>query len=126
MNKSVLDKLSKFEKNVELAEVKVDLGLVEDIASMTTKAKEIAKQLGDAVALADKMKAEYEKAVVVIRKAYPIASKFQDAEDKVWDKATKAATDLGLKRDDIKGWKEFSDAGLSVNSAINGANNYMQ
>jgi hypothetical protein len=31
MNKSVLDKLSKFEKNVELAEVKVELGYIQDV-----------------------------------------------------------------------------------------------
>ena len=33
MNKSVLDKLSKFEKNVELAEVKVDLAVTDEVAS---------------------------------------------------------------------------------------------
>jgi hypothetical protein len=43
MNKSVLDKLSKFEKNVELAEVKVDLALVDDIQkSLSSLSAELA------------------------------------------------------------------------------------
>jgi uncharacterized phage infection (PIP) family protein YhgE len=36
MNKSVLDKLSKFESNVELAEVKVELGALDDIEKYTS------------------------------------------------------------------------------------------
>jgi hypothetical protein len=34
MNKSVLEKLAKFESNVELAEVKVDLALVDDMKKL--------------------------------------------------------------------------------------------
>jgi ClpP class serine protease len=111
-------------RKVELASEAVELGVIDDIASMTTKARDMAKQLGDAVDSADRLKAEFDKQVTLVKKLYPQASKFQEAEDKLWDKATKAAADLGLKREDIKGWKEFSDAGLNVNSAINGANKY--
>ena len=129
--KSVYNRLFK-ENKVELASERVELGLVEDIAAATTKARQIASELNGAVDLADKtqvelkkMQAEYDKQVANVKKLYPIASKFQDAEDKIWEKAKAAADNLGLKREDIKGWKDFADTGLSVNSAINGANKYM-
>jgi hypothetical protein len=119
------DIFKKLEGKTELASHEVNLGLVEDIATMATKAKEIGKQLNDAVETADKLKVEFDKNVAIIKKLYPQASKFQDAEDKLWEKASKSAADLGLKREDIKGWKDFADSGLTVNSAINGANSYM-
>lgn len=125
MNKSVLSKMYSSAGNVELSEVKVDLGLVEDINTMTQKAKQIATELGNAVNAADKLKLEFDKQVAIVKKAYPVASKYQDSEDKIWERAQKAAADLGLKREDIKGWKEFTDTGIDVNSAINGANKYM-
>jgi protein-disulfide isomerase-like protein with CxxC motif len=42
MNKSVLDKLSKFENNVELSEVKVDLALVDDMQKLRDTYSKIA------------------------------------------------------------------------------------
>jgi uncharacterized protein YjbK len=48
MNKSVLDKLAKFESNVELAEVKVDLALYDEIKvrakQSATRVTQFAKQ----------------------------------------------------------------------------------
>jgi hypothetical protein len=127
--KTILDKINKayeIEANkTELGKHEVNLALVDDIASMTAKAKQIATDLSRAVDTASKLKKDYDAQVAIIKKQYPIASKFQDAEDKLWEKASKTAADLGLKREDIKGWKEFADSGISVNSAINGANNYM-
>lgn len=125
MNNNVNKKLYSDVEQVELKEVSVELGLVDDIAKMTATANQISKQLGDAVNTADKLKVELEKQIAIIKKAYPVASKFQDQEDKIWEKAKKNAEDLGLQRKDIKGWAEFEKAGLDVNSAINGANNYM-
>jgi hypothetical protein len=125
MNKNVLNKLSKIESKVELGAVRVDLALADDIKTMAAKALQVANDLDGAVVAADKAKAEFDKQVALVKKFYPVASKFQDAEDKLWEKATKSATDLGLKREDIPGWKEFADNGLDVNSAINGANKYM-
>lgn len=125
--KNILDKINKaYEvEATKLAKHEVNLGLVEDIASATAKAREISKNLIDALESADKYKIELDKSISTIKKLYPQASKHQDAEDKIWEKAAKAATDLGLKKEDIKGWKEFADSGLAVNSAINGANKYM-
>lgn len=129
---SVLEKISKINESTELASHKVDLGLVEDIATATNAAKQIADTLNAAVTKADdiqvqlsKLQTEFNTQVANVKKLYPQAEKFQTNEDKIWDKAKTAADNLGLKREDIKGWADFQKNGLSVNSAINMANKYM-
>lgn len=131
--KSVMAKVAGIEKDkVELAAERVELGLVEDISAATKKAIQISNELFDAVDRADKiqielnkLKSEFDKQVISVRKLYPAAEKYQQAEDKLYEKAVAAASNLGLKKEDIKGWADFSKNGISVNSAINAANKYM-
>jgi hypothetical protein len=129
--KSIYNKLFKKEE-VELATQKIELGIVEDIAAASAKAIQISNALFDAVDKADnmqielnKLQAEYQKQVDAVKKLYPTAEKYQQAEDKLYDKAVAAAKNLGLSERDIKGWADFSKNGISVNSAINAANKYM-
>ena len=116
----------------ELASQKIELGLVEDIATAARTAEVVSKDLEDSVLKADNLnkvilesQKELQAAISSVKKAYSVAEKFQANEDRIWEKASKSAADLGLNREDIKGWKEFADKGLKVNSAINGANKYM-
>jgi hypothetical protein len=116
----------------ELATQKVELGLVEDIATAANNAETVSKDLEGSVSKADNInkiildaQKELQTAISNVKKAYSVAEKFQANEDKIWEKAGKAASDLGLQRADIKGWNDFADKGLKVNSAINGANKYM-
>ena len=122
---------SLFQKT-DLASQKVELGLVEDIATAARTAEVVSKDLEDSVLKADNLnkvilesQKELQAAISSVKKAYSVAEKFQANEDRIWEKASKSAADLGLNREDIKGWKEFADKGLKVNSAINGANKYM-
>jgi septal ring factor EnvC (AmiA/AmiB activator) len=92
-----------------LSSEQVNLALVDDIAKMTQQAVSISKELQDSTDMADKLQNELNLQIQKVKKLYPQASKFQDAEDKLWDKATKAASDLGIDRNSIKGFKEFSD-----------------
>jgi len=116
----------------ELKSEKVELGLVEDIATAANNAEVISKDLETLVLKADNLnkvilesQKELQSAISNVKKAYSVAEKFQANEDRLWEKASKSAADLGLNREDIKGWKDFADKGLKVNSAINGANKYM-
>jgi len=129
--KSVYNKLFK-EETTELSSHKIELGIVEDIAAASQKAIQISNALFDAVDKADnmqvelnKLQSEYQKQVDAVKKLYPTAEKYQQAEDKLYDKAVAAAKNLGLSERDIKGWGDFSKNGISVNSAINAANKYM-
>jgi SMC interacting uncharacterized protein involved in chromosome segregation len=110
---------------VELKAEKIEMGLVEDIAKLTSQAKVLGKNLNDSVNTADKLKKELETEVSKVKKLYSEAEKFQTAEDKIWEKAKKATADLGLTYSSIKGWKEFESAGIQVNSGINGGNKYV-
>ena len=129
--KSVYNRLFSEDK-VELAAERVELGIVEDIAAASTKAIQISNDLFDAVDMADKtqvelnkLQAEFQKQVASVKKLYPNAEKYQQSEDKLYEKAVAAAKNLGLSERDIKGWGDFSKNGISVNSAINAANKYM-
>ena len=131
--KSAMAKIAEANKtNVELASERVELGVVEDIAAASAKAKQISNDLFDAVDKADnmqielnKLQTEFQKQVATVKKLYPTAEKYQQAEDKLYEKAVAAAKNLGLSERDIKGWDDFSKSGISVNSAINSANKYM-
>jgi hypothetical protein len=131
MNKHVFEKIAKLGKT-ELSEVKVDLALVDDLANLGKEALQISKDLLASTSNADKMKMEMEKIkqqfdaeVKNVAKFYNAAAKFQTKESKVYEKANKAAQDLGLKIDAIPGFKAYWDNSMNVNSAINGANKYM-
>lgn len=131
MNKNVLKKLSKIESKVELAEVKVDLALADDIKTMTAKATTIANELlkaSKSTDLAkielDKITADYNKQLALVLKIYPDAVKFKDAEETLTLKALKSTADLGIDIYSIPSFKEFESAGTDVQVAINNAKKY--
>jgi len=131
MNKHVFEKIAKFEKT-ELSEVKVELALADDLANLGKEAAAISNALTGAVSLTEKIKADmdklqkaYDLSIKDVRNYYNAAAKFQAKEDKIYEKADKAAKDLGLKIDAIPTYKAYWDNSMNVNSAINGANKYM-
>lgn len=133
MNKFVFKKVAELTaEKTELAEVKVDLALVDDLANITKSGTVIANELEQSVNKADQIKAEMaqkqkdlDAQIKLIKKSYDAAAKWQTAEDKLYAKVEKATADVGIKKEEIKGWKEYFDQSMNVNSAINGANKYM-
>ena len=98
MNKSVLDKLSKFESNVELAEVKVDLFKVEDTIKLYNEGL-------DALKKADIEKAKvaqlYSRALIILEMNVPAQL----------DDSIKKLIDLGItdKANELKQLKSSSE-----------------
>lgn len=132
MNKFVFKKVAELTANTELSEVKVDLALVDDLANITKSGALIANELDQSVTKADQIKVEMaqkqkdlDAQIKLIQKAYTAADKWQTAEDKIYAKVEKATAEVGIKKEEIKGWKEYFDQSMNVNSAINGANKYM-
>jgi predicted transcriptional regulator len=127
MNKSVLDKLSKFEKNVELAEVKVDLSLATDLQGYSKKLKEanvaVRNAYGTVVsaeAIADNVlkvvSSELPKLISQIKKSTQelesVKSKYKDTVGQsraVLNRAETSAKELGLDVDDIPNYRSLKD-----------------
>jgi hypothetical protein len=129
--KSIYEKLFKNEQATELASHKIDLGVVEDIASSTAKANKFEADILSLVKDADTATAQLKtiqdnltKQIASIQKLATDAEKNYDAQDKIWDKAKIAAENLGLKKEDIKGWKEFENSRLTIRKAFDAANKF--
>jgi hypothetical protein len=127
---SIYNKLFKNEQT-ELASHKIDLGVVEDIASSTAKANKFEADILSLVKDADTATAQLKtiqdnltKQIASIQKLATDAEKNYDAQDKIWDKAKIAAENLGLKKEDIKGWKEFENSRLTIRKAFDAANKF--
>jgi hypothetical protein len=102
MNKSVLDKLSKFESNVELAEVKVDLA---NINQLVTILKNAEKNLSEFNKL-------YEQATSLKDKIVPLGNKVVEAQKEMNALAgtfEKQFSELGLKFSDYPEYKNVSN-----------------
>ena len=128
--KSIYEKLFKNEQT-ELASHKIDLGVVEDIASSTAKANKFEADILSLVKDADTATAQLKtiqdnltKQIASIQKLATDALKNYDAQDKIWDKAKIAAENLGLKKEEIKGWKEFENSRLTIRKAFDAANKF--
>jgi hypothetical protein len=128
--KSIYEKLFKNEQT-ELASHKIDLGVVEDIASSTAKANKFEADILSLVKDADTATAQLKtiqdnltKQIASIQKLATDALKNYDAQDKIWDKAKIAAENLGLKKEEIKGWKEFENSRLTIRKAFDASNKY--
>jgi len=129
--KSIYEKLFKYEQATELASHKIDLGVVEDIAASTAKANKFEADILSLVKDADASTAQLKtiqdnltKQIASIQKLATDAEKNYDAQDKIWDKAKIAAENLGLKKEDIKGWKEFENSRLTIRKAFDAANKF--
>ncbi len=104
------DQLAKavpFEANKFEADI---LSLVKDADAATAQLKTIQDNLT--------------KQIASIQKLATDAEKNYDAQDKIWDKAKIAAENLGLKKEDIKGWKEFENSRLTIRKAFDAANKF--
>lgn len=127
MNKSVLEKLAKFESNVELAEVKVDLSLATDLQGYSKKLKEANAAVRDAYkvvvsaeSIADNVlkvvSAELPKLISQIKKANQdlesVKSKYKDTVSQsrgVLGRAETSAKELGLNVDEIPNYRSLKD-----------------
>ena len=130
--KSVYNRLFAEDK-VELASERVELGVVEDIAASTAKANKIesdifalVKEADTATAQVQKLQDSLNKNIATINKLVVDAEKNYDAQDKIWDKAKIAAENIGLKKEDIKGWKEFENSRLTIRKAFDAARKYQK
>ena len=130
--KSVYNRLFAEDK-VELASERVELGVVDDIASSTAKANKIESDIFALVKEADTATAQLQKIqdgltknIATINKLVVDAEKNYDAQDKIWDKAKIAADNLGLKKEEIKGWKEFENSRLSIRKAFDASRKYQK
>jgi hypothetical protein len=130
--KSVYNRLFAEDK-VELASERVELGVIEDITSSTAKANKIEADIFSLVKDADTATAQLKtiqdnltKQIASINKLVVDAEKNYDAQDKIWDKAKIAAENLGLKKEDIKGWKEFENSRLTIRKAFDAARKYQK
>jgi hypothetical protein len=130
--KSVYNRLFSEDK-VELASERVELGVIEDITSSTAKANKIEADIFSLVKDADTATAQLKtiqdnltKQIASINKLVVDAEKNYDAQDKIWDKAKIAAENLGLKKEDIKGWKEFENSRLTIRKAFDAARKYQK
>jgi hypothetical protein len=102
MNKNILNKLSQFEKNIELSEVKVDLALIDDV-------KKITKELNDLYNSAIKSENELDK---ITKQLYPALNSADTIEKKIVElqskgkdvqsKYVKALQELGISPSDSK------------------------
>lgn len=139
MNKSVLEKLAKFENNVKLAEVKVDLALVDDINKMlatVTAERDANKKLAESVDGLDKraqaaevdfVKKQKEledmksnlgktlgKEIITIQtngdKQVAKSDKLENSAIALIQKAEKAAEALGVAPSSIKNLNELAKA----------------
>jgi hypothetical protein len=108
MNKSVLDKLSKFEKNVELAEVKVDLALVDDVKKAYKDAIDARKKSFDEMQVV-------QKAVMDGLKKQQELAKINENSIPVFERFEAAAKSLGV---DIP--KEILDQKKNIQDGLKG------
>lgn len=99
MNKNVLNKLSKIESKVELAEVKVDLALMDDIKTAIGKYKGLDEATKTAMNKAKNMLIAYSDSV---RGAYQNA---KSAVDLITELDTKSK-ELGLSDSGMGGYKK--------------------
>jgi hypothetical protein len=128
--KSIYEKLFKNEQT-ELASHKIDLGVVEDIASSTAKSNKFEADILSLVKDADTATAQLKtiqdnltKQIASIQKLATDALKNYDAQEKIWDKAKIAAENLGLKKEEIKGWKEFENSMSTIRKAFDASNKF--
>lgn len=96
MNKSVLSKLAKFESNVELAEVKVDLALYDEIKVRAKQASDVATKFAKQRALIVKTVATLNEASkdIVLNKDY--AKKLLTSAKTYQTQLEKLAKELGV------------------------------
>ena len=114
--KSRLEKVYSKLPKTELATQKVELGVADDIAKMQGR---LQKSLSDADAFLKALKEakdEFAKAEAKALKVKATAGKassqyekIADNSDKVFDKALKAANDLGVSPSSIKGLTDISN-----------------
>ena len=133
MGKNVMNKIAKLSKesNLELKSEKVELGIAQDVQKLVNKLKAAEDSLAN---IEDKAVAAGKKYEDAQLKAY---SKVLDDQDKLssqltklmgvnkepkelLSKAEKAAKDLGVNVNDIKGIKELRELGSGYAGLFNG------
>lgn len=110
MNKNVLEKLAKFESNVELAEVKVDLAVTDEVASELKTINQMLKEANDAnnkiVKAAEQLNAAYKKVAAGTGFAKTKTARI----DSLYKNLDKLAKELGVNVQSTDAFKGIQDA----------------
>jgi hypothetical protein len=102
MNKSVLDKLSKFEKNVELSEVKVDLALIDDFQKEYENALNIQSKAELSIVDYNDLAAKIINSLNAAGQAYLKANaKYQDIENMAKELGVEISSVLKSKKETV-------------------------
>ena len=122
--KNVVNKIAESDKKTELASQKVELSLVDDLASQKSKAQDFIKSINSGIkevkaldekafklekearAAEDKSIKRYEKLLNESKKA----DKLRSQMDKLFQKIDKSVKELGLNPKDIKGYSDWDKA----------------
>ena len=99
MNKNILNKLSQFEKNIELSEVNVELAISEDLKKLTSEAKKSVESFLNATKI---IFAQKDNAISDGTKYVQSASQI----DKLIKNFESKAKDLGIDANSIPEYKE--------------------
>lgn len=114
MNKNVLEKLAKFESNVELAEVKVDLAVTDEIASELKTIAAVLKTTNDAnnkiVKFAQQLNDAYSKVSANTNFAKAKTSRV----DSIYKNLEKLTKELGVDIRSTDAFKSIQDAYQSL------------
>jgi DNA repair ATPase RecN len=110
MNKDVLNKLARIESKVELAEVKVDLAVTDEIASELKSINQMLKMANDAnnkiVKAAEQLNAAYKNIGQNLNYAKVKTSKV----DSISNNLNKLAADMGVDPKSTQVFKSIQDA----------------
>ncbi len=110
MNKSGLEKLSKFEKNVELAEVKVDLAITDDVKSELKVINDVLKRANDADNKIKKLTEQLNAAYKVVAPNTGFAKNKTSKVDGLYKNLDKLTKELGVDIKSTEAFKQLMDA----------------
>lgn len=126
MNKNVLSKLSKIESNVELSDVKVDLGTIDEIKTLLKNINTTNNEYNKFDATVQKnivpLNDAYKK--ILLNKDYP--KKQTAIVDKLAAQLTKQAADLGIDVKTIPAFQDLYTCADLLSQIQDSINNSMQ
>ena len=123
MNKSVLEKLSKFEKNVELAEVKVDLAITDEVASEVKVINDFLKRVSTADGKVLKAAQQLNDAYKQVSAGVGFAKTKTTRMDGLYKNLEKLTKELGVDIKSTDAFKSIQDAYQSIGQIQDGFDN---
>ncbi len=117
MNKSVLDKLGKFEKNVELAEVKVELALADDMKNALSFLNKATEAINNSIK-------NYENAYKLMLTEKKGADSVLTTQMKLINTVDAKAKELGIDANSIPNYNEINKSWQTLSGLIDKVNSY--